>query len=416
MNVLLVPVGSHGDVHPLVGLGRGLAARGHRVTLVTAAPFAGLAERNGFDFTPVGTEADYREAIENPDLWHPRRSLGVLFEPTRFARTLREAYHLLADKYVHGETVIVTTSLGLAARLVNEVLGVPLATAHLQPSVLWSAADPPVGVPRWLPPAARRLLYRAVDRLLMDRVVGRSVNRFRAELGLPPVRRLWATWKDSPQRQLALFPRWYADAPDWPAALRQTGFVRYDGDALDLPPAVEEFLAAGEPPVVVSFGSAMRTGRPHFAAAVEAVHRLGRRGLVLARSGDQIPPLPPGVLHADYAPFSRVLPRAAAVVHHGGIGTAAQALAAGVPQLVMPLAFDQPDNAARLVRLGVARAVPAKRFTPAAATAALKELLDAPAVAAACGDAKAKAAGDPTDETCRLVEELRGTDRPGGWR
>jgi UDP:flavonoid glycosyltransferase YjiC (YdhE family) len=88
---------------------------------------------------------------------------------------------------------------------------------------------------------------------------------------------------------------------------------------------------------------------------VDACRRLGRRGLLLSRYRDQLPAdLPPGVRHFDYVPLSRVLPRAAALVSHGGIGTLSQALAAGIPQLIMPLGFDQFDNAARLGRLGVA--------------------------------------------------------------
>ena len=148
-----------------------------------------------------------------------------------------------------------------------------------------------------------------------------------------------------------------------------------------------------------------------------ALRSSGRPGLVLARGGDQIPPLTDGQRHVEYAPFGRLFPRAAAVIHHGGIGTTARALAAGVPQLVMPMAFDQHDNAARLVRLGVARVLPPKRFRAAAIVQALDELQGSPAVAAACAAAKARSAeGDPIAEACRWVEELHGTDRPGGWR
>ena len=115
-------------------------------------------------------------------------------------------------------------------------------------------------------------------------------------------------------------------------------------------------------------GSAMRHAQEFFAESVAACQRLGRRGLLLTRFAEQVPTdLPETIRHLEYVPFSRVLPRAAALVHHGGIGTTAQALAAGIPQLVMPLAHDQPDNAARLERLGVGRTIAPRRYRAARA-------------------------------------------------
>lgn len=418
MHVLLHPFGSHGDVHPVVAVGVGLKARGHRVTLVTAAPFRAVAERCGFEFAPVGSEADYEAAAADPNLWHPWRGMRVIFAPQRYGPGLRQAYHHLADRYVPGDTVCLAGDLGFAARLAQEKLGLPVVSAHIAPVAFQSVADPPTvsfgKPPGWLPHWVRRWAYRMGGRYFVDGAVLPTVNPFRQELGLTPLRRMWGVWNDSPQRVLGLFPRWFADAPDWPAHLRLTGFPVYDGGG-DLPVAVERFLADGPPPVVVSFGTAMRTGRRHFAAAVEAVQRVGRRGLVLAKGGDQVPPLPPGFLHADYAPFGKVFRRSAAVVHHGGIGTTAQGLAAGVPQLVMPLAYDQFDNAGRLVRLVVARVLPARRFSADRATVALGDLLTDAAVPPACAAAQARMAeGDSVAEACRWVEELRGADRPTG--
>ena len=109
--------------------------------------------------------------------------------------------------------------------------------------------------------------------------------------------------------------------------------------------------------------------------------------------------------HADYAPFSAVLPRAAALVHHGGIGTAAQALAAGRPQLGMPMTFDQPDNAARLERLGVGRWLPPNRFSGAAVARELRGLPESAAVSRQCGEVARRFDGiDPVASTCRIVE------------
>lgn len=377
---LLCPSGSHGDVHPFLAIGKALRARGHRVAMSTSAHFESLALAAGFDFDAVGTETDFQETVNDPNLWHPSKSLSVIFDKTRFPRLLRESYQHIQSRYVPGETVAVAGSLAIGARIAHDALGVPLATVHLQPMGIASATDPPIfpgGSPgRWWPTWLTRFYYWVGERIVLDSMLSKTVNGLRHEQGLKPIRRIWGPWRHSSQCILGLFPDWFGTARDWPSHMFCTGFVRYDqSDLASTSPALESFLSEGDLPVVISFGSAMRTGRAHFEAALAACASLGLRAVLLAKGGDQIPPLPPNAIHADYAPFSQVFPRAKAVMHHGGIGTSAQALAAGVPQLVMPLAFDQFDNAARLVNLGVARSLPARRFTMKSAANTLESLL-----------------------------------------
>jgi UDP:flavonoid glycosyltransferase YjiC (YdhE family) len=135
---------------------------------------------------------------------------------------------------------------------------------------------------------------------------------------------------------------------------------------------------------------------------------LKRRGLLLTRHAQHVPAsLPEGVVHVPSAPFSELLPRCAAIVHHGGIGTMAQGFAAGIPQLVMPMSHDQPDNAARACGLGVAEELPPKRFRGNLVAEALRRLLDSPEVARNC-DAVAARLRDarPIERTCELIESL----------
>lgn len=414
MRILLAPLGSHGDVHPFLGLAFALRTRGHDVHIITSESFRGLIEKHGFPFAPVGTEADFEALVHNPDLWHPRRSLRTLLGQRNVVeRHLREGYQRIAERYLPGETVLVGGMLAYWSRVANEKLGIPLATVHLQPSVMQSIVSPPefaqLRMQNWWPYWFRSLLYWYGDRRIVDPLLGPAVNGFRGELGLPPVRRLFGRWIHSPQLTIGLFPEWYATAPDWPSQFRHAGFVRFDqAGSAPLPAEVEAFLQAGEPPIVVSFGSAMRLGKPYFTAAVEACKILGKRGLLLAKGREQIPEsLPPSVMHAEYAPFSEVLPRAAAIVHHGGIGTCAQGLAAGVPQLIMPLAYDQPDNARRLERLGVGTRVRPRHFTGPNVAKALFELLDSPATIQRSKDvAERMKEDDPTATACDLIESL----------
>ena len=164
------------------------------------------------------------------------------------------------------------------------------------------------------------------------------------------------------------------------------GFPLWDeADQSELPPEAERFLDAGPPPVVFTPGSANSHAREFFAAAVQACAALGRRGILLTKYPEQLPAgLPAEVRHFPFVPLSRLLPRSSAFVHHGGIGSSSQGLAAGVPQLVMPMAFDQPDNAERLERLGVAEVLPPRRFRAAAVAAALERLTSDSTVAGRC--------------------------------
>jgi UDP:flavonoid glycosyltransferase YjiC (YdhE family) len=411
MHALLIPLGSHGDVHPFVGLGLALKARGHRVTVATNEHFAPLVERCGLAFEPVGTEEQYRQAIEDPDLWAPIKSFRLVM--SMHARMMEPLWGILERHHVSGETVVAAPVTCLAARVAEEVRGLALATVDLQPVALRSAIEPPVlpfyPIVRRLPVWARRKFFDFLDVAVADPVIGPPVNAFRARFGLPPVRHL-LDWWHSPRSVLGLFPDWFAPPqPDWPPNVTLAGFPLFDEADHSVPdPEVEVFLAAGPPPVVFTAGSAMVHGADFFREGVEACRRLGRRGVLLARFDAQIPRgLPDSVRHFHYVPFSRILPRAAALVHHGGIGTMAQALAAGIPQLVMPLAHDQPDNAARLERLGVGRTLPPRRFEAGRVAAALQGLLDDPAVGERARALAARTDGPSAlERACAVLEGL----------
>jgi UDP:flavonoid glycosyltransferase YjiC (YdhE family) len=264
-------------------------------------------------------------------------------------------YRAITDNCESGRTILVLSSLVLAGRVAQEVLRVPAVTIHLAPSVFRSnqkpAKTPPLPLADWMPAGWNRLIFAAVDLLVIDPALGGPVNKLRASIGLGPVRRILGGWIHSPDRVIGLFPEWFAPpAVDWPAQTILTGFPLYDeADILPINFELERFLDSGQPPIAFTPGSAMRHGERFFDAAVEACRMLGRRGLLVSMHERHLPEhLPAEIRHVKYAPFSRLLPRCAAIVHHGGIGTSSQALAAGVPQLVAPMGFDQADNAMRL--------------------------------------------------------------------
>jgi UDP:flavonoid glycosyltransferase YjiC (YdhE family) len=384
LKVLIVPFGAAGDVHPLVGLGRALGARGHEVTVVTHGWFEPLVRGAGLGFLGYASADEFLALTEVPGTANVAKAFRVMVERAILPLVPR-LFALLRDAFDPGRTVVVAQPLAFAARIAQEALGVPLATLHLHPFFLRSARDPLL-FPAHAPPVLKRLVHRAIDGVV-DLRIGRALNAFRAGLGLAPVHRLAQGWWNSPELVLALFPEWLARRqPDWPAQTVQTGFVLWDaGDAMEVPDGLGRFLDAGSPPVVFAAPSWMRHAQPFFAAAAEACGLSGRRGLLLTRFPEQLPArLPDGVRHFGFVPYRALLPRAAALAHHGGMGTLAFALAAGIPQLVSPIHLDHPHNAALLVELGVASRLAPRAWRPAAVARALDDLLASPRLAERC--------------------------------
>lgn len=412
--MLLATHGTAGDVLPFVGLGRRLRARGHEATLLANPYFRGLADEAGLGFVPLGTEEDYRKPFEDPSIWKPMRGVDTLGR--QMADVMRPQYEAIRARYVPGETVVAATGAAFGARIAQDKLGVPTATIALQPAVVRSTYRTPVvaGLPRWvvrLPRSIKRLLFRVAD-VGADRLFrAAEVNAFRAELGLPPVRRLIRSWWISPLRMIGLFPDWYAPPqPDWPAQTRLTGFPLFDqrneGDVL--PDEAEAFLRDGDAPIVFTPGSAMMHGQRFCDAIVHACRALGRRGILLSRhGGDWLASSARDVVYFDYLPLSLLLPRAAALVHHGGIGTLSQGLRAGIPQLIMPMMVDQPDNGGHLRRLGVGDWLAPKSFDGPNVARRLERLLGSDETAARCREAADRFVGvDALGETCDLLEAL----------
>ena len=388
-HVILVAVGSAGDVHPFVGLGRTLRQRGYRVTLVTAGYFRGLVEAAGLEFIDPLPEVDFREMIRNPRIWHPLHGPRMIMDLA--GRPLLEPiYRVIAGRHAQGQTLVVGSTLAFGARVAQEHLGVPMVSVHLSPAIFRSLHEGPLlpGLcvhrgPIWF----RKAQWYLADTLVIDRMIGPWLNAFRTSLGLPRVRGIYRDWLHSPLKVLGMFPEWFAPRqPDWPPQLQLTGFPLYSEEgAVEPSAAVCDFIDAGPPPLVFTPGSANIFGRDFFTAAADACRLLGRRGLLLTRFPEQLPAsLPACVRHFDFVPFRWLLTRSALLVHHGGIGSMSQALSAGVPQVIMPQGFDQFDNAARAARLGVAASLPPRRFRGPAVAALIDGLLADPAVAERC--------------------------------
>lgn len=418
--IVLTAVGSAGDIHPLIALGMGLQKQGHQPVIAVNEHFRPLADQNGLDFIPLGSEAQYVQITRNPDLWHLTKSFQVLVDDA-IGPFVRPLFDILAQ-FDPAHTIVAASGFMYGARIAHEKLGLPWVTLHLQPALFRTAYDTPTmgsaSFPEWIPPAVKRGYFRLLDAALIDRAIGAKVNPFRRELGLPPQKQFLGASFHAPQKSIGLFPDWFAPPqPDWPTQIELTGFVRYDGGEMPALSTVEvavlsselvAFLENGPPPLVFTAGSAMLHGARFFAESVAAAQQLNCRAVLVARDRSQIPSnLPSTVLHVDYVPFSLLLPHAAALVHHGGIGTVAQALAVGVPQLIMPMSHDQPDNARRLQRLGVAEMLRPKKYRETAVAHKLDQLLNSPQTRQQCQKWAQQVDFDAAlQQTCQAIIQL----------
>lgn len=387
--IVLSTFGSVGDLNPFLALALGLRARGHDVTFAVEEGFRPAVEAAGFPARHMAGDAMGTMAAHASEMFgasNPLASLRVLIQRYIVPTLAGKVQDLRAA--CEGADLLVAASQQVAASFAAELTRTPLATVALTPIILPSAWTEPQPLPFAIPPALRTTSNRvnwALGMTVVRQMMDPPINRLRRQYGLAP-RRDWMYTGNLSTRftALAASPTFAPPAPDWPAYVRETGFLFWDhAEGWHEPAELADFLAEPEPVVAISSGSmTLEVGGPFaafFKESLAAVRAAGARALVIgARPQDLPEPLPAGTLTVPFAPFSAVYPRCAAVVHHGGIGTVAQALQAGVPMLTAPWGADQFYNAAHVARLGAGRWLQRKDFTVERAVPLIESLLRDP--------------------------------------
>jgi rhamnosyltransferase subunit B len=376
--------GSHGDLFPYIGLALALKRRGHSPLIATMPLYQTNVEQEGIDYAAVGPTVDITDLKLFERIMDPRRGSEVIIRELLLPK-LRETYEQL-QRAAAGADFVVSHPICYATPVFAEYLRLPWVSTTLAPMLFFSRRDPAVVpmLPRlndvpligtWLASKAPALM-RGVTREWMKPVVA-----LRTALGLPPGPHPLFEGQFSPFGTLAMYSRVLAEPQDdWPPNVVSTGCVFYNGPG-GLDAKLEQFLAAGAPPVVFTLGtSAVGAAGRFYHESAAAVQRLGLRAVLLTGGIEQNKPdgpLPESVLLVDRAPHQLLFPRAAAIVHQVGAGTLGQGLRSGKPMLLVPHGHDQFDNALRTVRIGVARSVFPKQYTAARVARELELLLDA---------------------------------------
>jgi UDP:flavonoid glycosyltransferase YjiC (YdhE family) len=424
--IVLTTFGSLGDLYPYIALAQGLQARGHEAVIATTSRYREKIEARGIGFRAVRPDG--------PDLDADRDTMRRIMDPWGGSEfvirklmmpALRESY---VDLMVaaQGADLLVSHVLTYAARLVVEKQGIPWVSTFLQPLGLFSACDPPV-FPQIPFLAKFRFLGRTFHRSFFwlakrsCRSWGEPWRRLRAEIGLPPTSdNPLFEGLYSPSMVLAMFsPLFAAKQPDWPSQTLVSGFPFFDECAEKEPsPELIRFLDAGPPPIVYTLGSsAVLEAGPFFEHSAAAARLLGRRAILITGDDKANRPasLPDGVVAFDYVPFMELFPRAAAIVHAGGVGTTGLAMRSGRPMLVMPCAFDQFDNAARVTRVGIARTISRRRYMPTRVAAELRQLLEHPMYSKRAMEIGERVRQeDGVASACDALEVLLGVGSRGG--
>lgn len=365
--IILCTAGSLGDLHPFIALGVALKAQGFQAEIATSVEYGAKVEAEGLVFHRVGPGVAQLSADLGMDLAEITRAIArsdrFLFDKVMLPYL--ETWTREVEVVARGSSAVVGATFAAGAAMAAEMAGVPYVSAALQPTVVFSAYDPPF-LPRapWLAPAtsgARLWLNRATIRLARASTDPwtKPINRVRASLGLPASEaNLFFDGAANADLALGLYsPLLSPVQPDAPAGFAVTGYASYDSEAggpVVMPPELDRFLDAGSAPVVFTLGSAaVHIPGGFYVESLKAARRMGRRTVLLVGpEGDPGVADGPDAIALPYAPYSKLFPRATAIVHQGGVGTTQQALRAGRPQLVVPFLGDQFDNGARIVRLG----------------------------------------------------------------
>lgn len=409
MRIAILALGSQGDVQPYVALGRGLHAAGHLVRLITHDNYAAFVERNGLEFWPA--HGDVQRAVDSPEM-------RALLEKGNFIAINRHAAALAQQAALRwaqdglaacqGMDMIVAGVGGLnVAIALVEKLRIPLLQAYVLPftptaafpGVLFPGAVARLGglANRITHHLTRQIMwqgFRNADKMARRQILGLRPAPFSGPYGSAALRGVPILYGFSP----SVLPK----PADWDGDIHITGYWTLEaGPAWTPPPALTTFLENGPPPIYVGFGS-MGSRKPEETAALvlQAVEQTGQRAILLSGWGGlQAKNAPENIFLVDSIPHAWLFPRMAAVVHHGGAGTTAAGLTAGVPSIVIPFFADQPFWGQRVASLGAGPVpIPRKELSVERLTGAIRQ---------AVGSAEMRQAA------ARLGEKIRAEDGIG---
>lgn len=383
--------GSAGDTFPFLNIAKHLQQRGRTITFAGPIVHKKYADLANVPFKGFGSDEQYFAALNDPNLWSARKGIATVWKYTNESLTI-------FPEYIHSFSkdqplILLVHPLLLPAAAIAKSIrpDIKIIAMYLAPANLRTYFDPltigPLNIPSWIPLSIRKWIWKQVDTQFIDPALLPYLNEVRQQHKLQPVENFIDHMQSIADSSIALFPTWFSkQQPDWPTPMYSANFQLYDPNKEQgFSSELIEFMTKGEAPIIFTPGTANRQATNYFKYALNATQRLGHRAIFLTLFPEQLPEkLPESILWQSYLPLNHLLPFAAAIVHHGGIGTTAEALRAGTPQLIVPMAHDQFDNAYRIKSFGVGNLIFSSRLNTSKLYKSLKNLLESKSVPMTC--------------------------------
>jgi rhamnosyltransferase subunit B len=367
MKIFITCLGTAGDLNPFLSVGAELSARGHHVTVLSDAGKEGVIRAAGLGFAEVLSLAEWERAVSLREFWSAETCMQTVYQYLYLPSMLPILKFITANQEP-GNTVLLAAPGAIGPKIAQDKLRLPLVHMSIAPYHIAQAKVPA--------PAdqARHLLS--------------LLNGFRRLLKLPAIAVPLHEWLFAADLRVACFPSWFCEAEAKTPGLTCTDFVFSDEiSSTHEPEALAAFLRAGRRPLAFTAGTGARYATEFFEAAVRACESLKVRAVFLSTGADQLPRhLPATVFHSRFASLGQLLPSVDGIVHHGGVGTCAQAMRAGVFQLIRPGAFDQFHNAERIEALGVGMTAADSNLSSTDLADQIRSLQESAAVRQRCAD------------------------------
>lgn len=410
--------GSKGDINPLLGLGKKIGALGGRVIFLANSFYENTIRSEGLEFSSTGSAHNQLEYSRNPDVWRAGSDVASIEWSLITKEAVKKSFAYV-DKYVNLNSnlpiILGASPIANGAFWASDVHNLETVQFVFAPHSIYSLIEPPApmkwSISNWLPKdEAFKLVQSQI--LAKQAVIKRTqhfkeLNALRQSYGLKPFDSLGLdTFFSERYKHIALFPEWYASpAEDWPPQITQTAFPLFDASDVSGLNEVNNFIKNGDKPIIASFGTGVYQTRSIVREIVEVIKLLGLRLIIV---GGEVPECENhNILHVPYVDFGSILGNAKLLIHHGGIGTTAQAMKAGIPQLIRPANFDQFDNADIVKSLNLGDFLMSKDFTKDRLAQKVGNLLSSKSVAISNKRVSQKVlSSNGISEACSLI---------GGW-
>ena len=386
---IIAALGTKGDIYPLIGLAAELQRRGFKVTFLSNDYFQPVISKYGIPFVSIGSKECYLTLHKNKLLWKPDADFFELAFADYMKPAIEASYQYVKNRYLlnNNLAVICLSAVTNGAFMAAQVLNIPAVLVSLSPAYIFSRSYISAPLSWIIPNASPKFIKNLVfyfSRWRLSKDISKKdyfieLNKLRVECGLEPLN---ATSFNSAAANatvhLGLFPEWYGDRPpDWPDALHLVGFPLFDEVNNNARIKVNDFINNNGRPVLFTAGTGVFETEDLFKEGQKICDKLNLPGLFTG-GGEQAAQFITSskCCHVDYVDFEHTLPQCLAIVHHGGIGTLAQAVRAGIPQLIRPLSFDQPENACRVQKMGLGDYVFPKLFKAKYVAPVLKQMID----------------------------------------